>query len=177
LCFGSLAVGFRQPFNLLFDDAPATDGFFLIQKPLDFFRPLAALSQLVGDEIDLQPGQAIQLEFENIVDLLGIQAIIFGFARPMRIDAIFFQNPRGGIRLPIAAADDLDQIVENVERECEAFEGMNALAKLLQLIGNAAWSPHPNGSAESARESPSAPADPAGKPRGCQSESGRSNSR
>ena len=87
---------------------------------LDLLGATLLLGQLGEDEVDLQPGQLVELELEDRVGLLVRQ-----------LEAL--RQLGGGVGLAIRLADDPDRLVEHVEDEREAFEDMDAALQLGQL--------------------------------------------
>ena len=86
---------------------------------------LALLGELVLDDEDLEAGQAIQLQLEDRVGLLGVER------EPLH-------DLLGRVGLAVRLADDLDDLVERVEDLLEAFEDVDALLELLELVLEAA---------------------------------------
>src|SRR5579872_177882 len=140
------AVVAIQLFNFfeLFDDDGsqflfgAENGFVLGDVVADFF-------QLVRNFIDRKFGQAMQLQFEDGIGLLGSERL-FGIelgsaARGVDVDLLAAEVHHqvfAGIGAVGTAANDGDDIVEMIEG-CEiAFEDVLAIFRLLQQVGGAA---------------------------------------
>ena len=94
---------------------------FVLQQRTNLARPLPPLGELVLDDQNLEAGQAIELQLEDGVGLLGIQ-------REALDDLL------GRVGLAVGLADDLDDLVERVEDLLEALEDVDAPSELLELV-------------------------------------------
>ena len=114
----AVAELFAQRLQLVLDDAPEL--LLRAQDRLDLLRLLRLLLQLVEDLLDFQLGDLVKLGIENGVglDLVELERL---------------HQLLGRVRLAVALADHADGPVERVEDDLEAFEDVDALAKLLQL--------------------------------------------
>src|SRR5690606_27277613 len=81
----------------------------------------ALLLQLLLDDEDLEAGQAIQLELQDRVGLFFVQ-----------LEAA--DDLLRGVRLALALADDLQDLVEGVEDGLEAFQDVDAALQRPQLV-------------------------------------------
>src|SRR5690606_17580467 len=70
---------------------------------------------------DLELGQSVELELEDRVGLLGVERKL--------LDQLL-----GGVGLTVALADELDDLVEDVENLLEAFENVDASAQCSELV-------------------------------------------
>ena len=101
------------------DDVPAA--VFVLQQRVDLPRPPALVFELLADDQDLEPRQAVDLQLEDRVGLIGVE--------PKALDDL-----RGRVRLAVRLADDLQDLVERVEDLLEAFEDVDALLQRLELV-------------------------------------------
>ena len=81
----------------------------------------ALLLELLADDEDLEPRQAVDLQLEDGVGLLGIEL-------EPRHDLL------GGVGLAVRLADDPDDLVERVEDRLEAFEDVDPLLQRGELV-------------------------------------------
>ena len=114
-----LAVGLGDLLQLVPDDLPARR--LVGEQRLDLRGPLPLLRQLVEDVLDLQLAQAVELRLE---DRVGLD---LGEAEPG-------DQLGGGVGLAVAVADDPDRLVEVVEDDREAFEDVDPVEQVLQLV-------------------------------------------
>ena len=77
--------------------------------------------QLVEDVVDLQLAQAVELGLEHRVGL--------DLGQPEPRDQL-----GGGVGLAVAVADDPDRLVQVVEDDREAFEDVDAVEQVRQLV-------------------------------------------
>ena len=70
---------------------------------------------------DLEPRQAVDLQLEDRVGLLGVEL------EPLH-------DLLGGVGLAVRLADDADDLVERVEDLLEAFEDVDALLERRELV-------------------------------------------
>ena len=75
---------------------------------------------------DLEPRQAVDLQLEDRVGLLGVEL------EPLH-------DLLGRVGLAVRLADDLDDLVERVEDLLEAFEDVDALLAAPRARARAAW--------------------------------------
>ena len=159
-----VAIGF-QDFAQLGDD----HGFqllFAVQDFFEFLNALAQLRQFLQDFVDRQLRQAVQLQFEDRVDLRVGEPFALGRTDqipgrgddavflPVDLDAfdgaflaadhhanIFVRKEivqiLTGIRAAGGPADDLDHVVDVVERDAVADQDVLALAGFAQFVGGA----------------------------------------
>src|SRR5690606_19564432 len=73
------------------------------------------------DDLNLETGQTVDLEFENRVGLLGVEL-------EARHDL------SSGVGLAVRLADDLQNLVERIEDDLEAFEDVDALLQRGLLV-------------------------------------------
>ncbi len=73
------------------------------------------------DHQDLEPRQAVQLELQDGVGLLGVELILG-------------HDLLGSVGLSLGGADDLQDRVERIENLLEAFENVDALVQRLELV-------------------------------------------
>ena len=101
------------------DQLPAA--VLVLEQRADLARALALLLELVADDQDLEPGQAVDLQLEDRVGLLGVEL------EPLH-------DLLGGVRLAVRLPDDPDDLVERVEDLLEAFEEVDALLERRELV-------------------------------------------
>src|SRR5947209_9434243 len=106
---------------------------------------LAREIQFLGDFIDGELGQAVQLQFENRVRLRGSERLLgIVLGRPASgVDVDFLATEVGdqvvaSLATVCARANDDDDVVEMIERGQVAFENVLALFGLGQQVGGAA---------------------------------------
>ena len=66
-----IAVLLLDVLELVADDLPAP--VFVLQQPADLARALPLLGQLVLNDENLEPREAVELQLENRVGLLGVE--------------------------------------------------------------------------------------------------------
>ena len=115
----ALAVLLLDLLDLVADDLPAA--VLVLEQAGDLPRALALVGELVLDDEDLEPRQAIQLQLEDRVGLLGVEL------EPLH-------DLLRRIRLAFRLADDPDDLVERVEDLLEPFEDVDALLQRLELV-------------------------------------------
>ena len=98
----------------------------VLEQRADLARALALLLELVADDQDLEPRQAVDLQLEDGVGLLGVEL------EPLH-------DLLGGVGLAVRLADDADDLVERVEDLLEPLEDVDALLERRQLVLEAAW--------------------------------------
>ena len=101
------------------DDLPAS--LLVLQQAADLARALALVGQLVLDDENLEAGEAIQLQLEDRVRLLGVE-----------LEAL--HDLRRRVRLAVGLADHLQDLVERVEDLLEAFEDVDPLLQRVELV-------------------------------------------
>ena len=106
-------------FELFAHELPAA--LLVLQQPADLPRALALLVELLLDHQNLEPRQAIDLQLEDGVGLLGIEP------EPLH-------DLLGGVGLPVRLPDDAQDLVEHVEDLFEALEHVDALLERLELV-------------------------------------------
>ena len=114
-----VAVRLVDVFELGADELPAA--VFVLEQRADLARALALLLELLADDQDLEPRQAVDLQLEDGVGLLGVE-----------LEAL--HDLLGRVRLAVRLADDLDDLVERVEDRFEALEEVDALLERGQLV-------------------------------------------
>ena len=93
----------------------------VLEDGLDFLGAPALRRQLLENDLNLQPRQLVQLEFEDGVGLLLVET--------EALDEL-----ASGVRLALRFANDPDCLVERIEDDGETFEEVNAPLELGQLI-------------------------------------------
>src|SRR4029077_12016608 len=94
---------------------------FALEQRVDLPRPRSLLLELLAHHQDLEAGEAIDLELEDGVGLLGVEL-------EPRHDLL------GRVGLAVRPADDPDDFVEGVEDRFEAFEDVDALLQRRKLV-------------------------------------------
>ena len=113
------AVRLLDLLDLVADDLPAA--VLVLEQAADLARALALVGQLVLDDENLEARQAIQLQLEDGVGLLGVE-----------LEAL--HDLLGRVGLAVRLADDADDLVERVEDLLEALEDVDALLQRLELV-------------------------------------------
>ena len=94
---------------------------FILEQRADLPRPRPLLFELFADDEDLETRQAVDLQLEDGVGLLGVEL-----------------EPRhdlfGRVRLAVRLADDPDDLVERVEDRFEAIEQVDPLLERAELV-------------------------------------------
>ena len=98
---------------------------FVLQQSADLPRALALLVELLLDDENLEPRQPVDLQLEDGVGLLGIEA------EPLH-------DLLGRVLLAVRLPDDAQHFVEHVEDLLEPFEEVDALLQRLELVLEAA---------------------------------------
>ncbi len=93
----------------------------VLQQRVDLARALPLVLELLPDDENLEPGEAVDLQLEDGVDLFGVEL------EPR--DDLFRR-----IGLAVRLADDLDDLVERVEDRFEAFEDVDAPLERRKLV-------------------------------------------
>ena len=119
-----LAVLLLDLFELLAHQRPAAG--LVLEERRDLAGPLALLGELGLNDQDLEPRQAIQLQLEDRVGLIGVE-----------LEAL--DDLLGGVGLAVRLADDADDLVERVEDLLEALEEVDPPRELLELVFEPAW--------------------------------------
>ncbi len=114
-------MGFADLLDLLLDELPATRGGGVGQQLANLFGSRLLVLELFLDDEDLKPRQAVELELEDGVRLLGIE-----------LEA--GDDLRGRVGFAVGLADDADDLIERVEHSREAFEDVDALFELFKLV-------------------------------------------
>ena len=94
---------------------------FVLQQRPDLARALALLLELRADDEDLEACEAVDLQLEDRVGLLGVE-----------LESL--HDFLGRIGLAVGLADDPDDLVERVEDRLEAFEDVDALLERRELV-------------------------------------------
>ena len=102
-----VAVRLLNGFELLTHELPAA--VLVLQQAADLPRALPLLLELLLDDQDLEPRQAVDLQLEDGIGLLGVEL------EPLH-------DLLGGVGLAVRLADDPEDFVEHVEDVLEAFE-------------------------------------------------------
>ena len=110
--------------DLVADDLPAS--FFVLEQAADLPRALPLVGQLVLDDENLETRQAVQLQLEDRIGLLGVET-----------EALHDLLRR--IRLPVRLADDPDDLVERVEDLLEALEDVDPLLQRRRARARGDW--------------------------------------
>src|SRR3974377_2271844 len=84
-------------------------------------RAFSLFLQLLPDEQDLEGGEAVDLQLEDRVGLLGVEL-------EPRHDLL------GGVRLAVRLPNQLDDLVERVEDGLEALEDVDGLLERGELV-------------------------------------------
>ena len=105
--------------DLVAHDCPAA--VLVLQQAADLARALALLLGLLADDQNLEAGQAVDLELEDRVGLLGVER------EPL-------DDLLRGVLLALRLPDDLEDLVERVEDLLEALEDVDALLERLELV-------------------------------------------
>src|SRR5262249_39199926 len=106
-------------FDLLAYERPAAG--FALEQRANLARALPLVLELVADDEDLEPREAVDLQLEDRVGLLGVE----GGALHELV---------GGGGLAVRLADEADDLVERVEDLLEALEDVDALLEGRQLV-------------------------------------------
>ena len=93
----------------------------LLSSAADLARAPPLLVELLADDENLEPGQAVDLQLEDRVGLLGVE-----------LEALDDRLRRVG--LAFGLADDLQDLVERVEDLLEALEDVDPLLQRLELV-------------------------------------------
>ena len=117
---------------------------------------VANFGQLLQDFVDREPGQAMQLQFEDGVGLHRVERTRevvgampfsdsrlaglrrFAFRHVDRLAGEILDQVGAGIGAVFAAANDADDVVHAIERNLVALEDVLAVARLQQQVGGAA---------------------------------------
>src|SRR5204863_8061886 len=114
-----VAVLLLDLLELLPDDRPAA--LLALEQAADLARALPFLVELLSDDENLELREAVDLQLEDRVGLVG------GELEP-------FDVRLRRVGLPLGPADDLQDLVERVEDLLEAFEDVDALAERLEPV-------------------------------------------
>ena len=82
--------------------------------------------EFVFNQVDFEFGQAVQLEFKDRFGLFGVQLLET------------LHDLGGGVGFAVAGADDLDDLIQGVENQREAFEDMDPFFQPRELVLQAA---------------------------------------
>ena len=117
----SVFVGVRllDLLELVADQRPAASS--SLQQAADLRARLRLSASSFVDDEDLEPGQAIELQLENRVGLLGVE-----------LEPLHDLLRRVG--LAVGLADDADDLVERVEDLLEALEDVDPLLQRAELV-------------------------------------------
>ena len=114
-----VAVGLLNGFELFAHQLPAA--LLVLQQPANLPRALPLLLELLLNDQNLEPRQAINLQLEDRVGLLGVEA------EPLH-------DFLGGVGLAVRLPDDAEHLVENIEDLLEPLEQVDALLQRFELV-------------------------------------------
>ena len=106
------------------DDVPAA--VLVLQQRVDLAHAAAAILELLSNQQNLEPRQAVDLQFEDRVGLF-------------RIEIEPLDDLLRGIRLAFRLAHDLQNVVERIEDLLEALENVDAFLDRRQLVLQPSW--------------------------------------
>ena len=114
-----VAVGVADLLELAAHQLPAA--LFALEQGADLPRAGALLLELLADDQDFEARQAVDLQLEDRVGLIGVE--------PEPHHDLF-----RGVGFAVRLADDLDDLVERVEHRLEAVENVDALLQRGELV-------------------------------------------
>ncbi len=94
---------------------------FVLEQSVDLAGALSLLLELLTDDQNFEPRQAVDLQLEDRVGLLGVEL-------EARHDFL------GGVRLAVRLADHPDDFIERIEDRLEPFEDVNPLLQRGELV-------------------------------------------